>query len=334
MGTDPNKRPETTMFTRRYFGVAITALATLAGGPGAVAQGYPARPIKLVMPSQAGSGNDLLGRLYANQLAKELGQAFVVDNRVGAGGNIGAAIVAKSPADGYTLLACTAATHASNPALYVNPGYDPERDFIPLGMLGRTTLAIAASPRLGVKTIPELLAKARSSRVTIALPNTTSVLINSMLSRMGKSPMVPVPYKGSAAAFTDVLGGHVDVVIDTVAAIQPHANAGNLVPLGVTTRTPSEQFPAVKPIADQGLAGFDISGWYMLCAPAGTPADVVATLHTALRKASDDSGIRKQMIAAGFDLAPVGELASLPAFVSAEREKWGRLVKDANLKPE
>jgi tripartite-type tricarboxylate transporter receptor subunit TctC len=322
------------MFTRRCMAGVLAALMTVAGTPIAMSQGYPSRPIKVVMPSQPGSGNDLIGRLYANQLAKELGQAFVVDNRVGAGGNIGAAIVAKAPADGYTLLAGSAATHASNPSLFVNPGYDPERDFVPLGILGRTTLAIAASPRLGVKTIPELLAKSRATRVTIALPNTTSVLVNSLLVRMGNSGMMPVPYKGSGAAFTDVLGGHVDVVIDTVAAIQPHANAGNLIPLGVTTRTPSELFPTVKPIADQGLSGFDISGWYMLFAPAGTPSDTVAKLHAAIRKASDDPGIRKQLIVAGFDLAPVGELASLPAFISAEREKWGRLVKDANLKPE
>ncbi len=146
--------------------------------------------------------------------------------------------------------------------------------------------------------------------------------------------MVPVPYKGAGAAFTDVLGGHVDAIIETVASIQPHANAGSLVALGVTTRTPSDIFPAVKPIADQGLPGFDISGWYTLFVPAGTPAEIVSRLNMAIKAASEDADVRKQLIAAGFDLAPVGEIAALPGFISTEREKWGRLVKEANLKPE
>ncbi len=163
-------------FINGWPALVASVLVALAWTPIASAQAYPNKPIKIVLPSQAGSGGDLIGRLYANRLAKELGQPFVVENRVGAGGNIGAALVAKAPADGYTVLLGNAATHASNASLFVNPGYDPERDFIPLGMFGRTTLAIAASPRLGVKTIPELLAKSRTTRVTIALPHTTAFL--------------------------------------------------------------------------------------------------------------------------------------------------------------
>lgn len=318
-------------FTRRSLIIAAAALACSGASP-TWAQSYPAKPVRIIMPYQAGGSSDAMGRFFANALGKELGQSFVVENRVGAGGNIGTALAAKAPADGYTLLLGTAATHALNPSMYSSVGYDPEKDFEPIGMLGRVTMAIAAPPGTGVTNIQELIAKSRSAKLDVAIPNTMSNLVQELITRRGGGAMTSVPYKGSAAAMTDALGGHVNVVIDTAAALQPHVASGKFVALGVTSLTPSQVLPGVKPVAEQGLPGFEVTGWFAFFAPKGTSHDVITRLNGALKRVSAQPETHKALLGAGFDTSPVGEPAQIAIFIRDERVKWDRIIKAANIK--
>ena len=305
----------------------------LVAGP-AFAQTYPSKPVKIIMPYQAGGSSDVMGRFYANALGKELGQAFVIDNRVGAGGNIGTAAAAKSPNDGYTLLVGTAATHALNQAMYSSVGFDAEKDFDPVGLLGRVTMAIGVNPASGIRTLAELISRSKAGKLNVGLPSTMASLVQELLARRGGSAMVSVPYKGSPAAINDLMGNHVQVIVDTAQALQPHINVGKIVPLGVTGLTHSELLPNVKTVEEQGMPGFEVTGWFMLFAPKGTPADIINKLNAAIKKVQANPETSKQLLAAGFDLATAGEPAQLSEFIRSEREKWGAIIKAAGIRAE
>ncbi len=197
----------------------------------AIGQSYPGKSVKIIVPGQAGGPSDLVGRYYVNLLSKELGHSFYIENRLGSGGNIGTAFAARAPADGYTLVIGNSATHAMNLALYSNAGYDPEKDFVPVGMLGYTSLAIAVSPKLGVRTFAELIAKSKTDKLNIALPSTTATIIHDILVKQGGSAMLGVPFTGAPAAITALLGGHVDAIIDSASSVQQYVTAGTMVPL-------------------------------------------------------------------------------------------------------
>ena len=320
-------------FFLRTKSLLSTALFLAAAGS-ALAQAYPDRPVKIIMPYQAGGPTDAMGRLYADRLTKELGQNFIIDNRIGAGGNIGTAVAAKSRPDGYTLVVGNAATHGMNPSLYSNPGYDPVRDFDPIGMLGKVTIAIAVSPKAGVRSLQELIAKSKVARINIALPSTTAVLAHGLLGRREGSAMTGVPYKGSPAALTDLLGDHVQATIDTVSALQSYNVAGTLIPLAVFSSTSSEFLPGVKTLSELGMSGFDMQGWFALFAPKGTPPDIIAKLNAALKKISSIPDTNKQLMSGGFDPTAVGEPGQLPEFIRAEREKWSNMIKASNIAPQ
>lgn len=312
----------------------LLAGLSLAACALAQAQSYPTKPIRLIVPSQAGGPTDVVARYYASRMSRELGQAIFIENRIGAGGNIGTVAAAKAPPDGYTIAIGNAATHGMNATYYANPGYDPVNDFVAVGMLGVTNVALGVSPRLGVKTLGELIAKSKSSRINLALPSTTSLLVNDVLVRQAGSAMAPVPYKGSPAALNDFLGGHVDAIIDSATVIQQQAAAGNLVPIGVASLTPSELLPGVRPLAEQGLRGFEVPGWFALFAPRGTPPEIVQRLNAALRKVREDPDSRRQLMASGVEPLQVGDPAALLEFVRGERDKFAKLIRDARLKAE
>jgi tripartite-type tricarboxylate transporter receptor subunit TctC len=263
-------------------------------------------------------------------LGTALGQPFVPDNRPGAGSNIASAYAAKAPADGYTLLLGTAASHGMNPALYKDPGYNPN-DFEGVGILSTVPMAIAVTPGSGINSLQELIAASKSRKLSVALPSNMSTVVDELLKSRAGSSMLQVPYKGSSSALADILGNHVDVIIDTVTSLRPQVRAGKLVPLALTSRTPSELMPGVKPIAEF-FPDFEVTGWQVLFVPKGTPRAVVTLLNNEIKKIQAIPEVRNRILSLGFDPGTVSEPAEVAAFVKAELIKWDKLIKSANLK--
>ena len=309
--------------------LASCVVAAMLAVGGASAQQYPNKPVKVIIANPPGQSIDTITRLYTAKLASSLGQSFVIDNRGGAGGVIGTAAAAKSPPDGYTLFIGTAATHGMNLAMYENVGYDPERDFSPIGLLGRVVMVVAATPAMGIRSIPDLIAKSRAGKLDIAVPSSMATHVADLLQQRGKIALNLVPYKGSAQAMTDVLGGHITLVVDTATLIGAQVATGKLVPLGVTSAQQTALMPGLKTVAEQGLPGFEVTGWYMVFAPMGTPRPILEQLNSELRKIQADPEIQKQLLANGVGPTPVGELSELVGFVKGEHERWVKAIKAA-----
>ncbi|HWL74350.1 MAG TPA: tripartite tricarboxylate transporter substrate-binding protein, partial [Burkholderiaceae bacterium] len=262
------------------------ALIALAVAPHVAAQGYPNKPVRIIVAYQAGQGTDVATRYIAEQLSKSLGQNFFVDNRPGAGANLGTMAAARAPADGYTLTMGTNATHGVNQFLYSNIGFDPEKDFEPIILTGTFPMVISASPTAPVNSVPELLAaaKANPKSVDIALPSTTARLVFEFLKERSNAPLFGVPYKGSSSSMTEVMGGQIPLTIDTVTASRPLIESGKLKAIAVTSSKASELLPGVKPVAEQGMPGFEVLAWNALYAPKGTPAAVIQLLNAEMQK--------------------------------------------------
>jgi tripartite-type tricarboxylate transporter receptor subunit TctC len=313
--------------------VAAALLAGLLSGTAAQAQTYPNKTVKIIVPYQAGQGTDVATRYFADQLTKALGQTFYVDNKPGAGGNIGTEAAAHSPADGYTLLMGTNGTQTMNEFLYASPGFDPGKDFTPIMLVGLLPMVVAANPSFAANSVAELVAaaKAKPDKVDVALPSTTARLVFELLKERTGAPLFGVPYKGSATAITEVMGGQVQTMIDTVTALRGHVTSGKLKALGITTLKPSDLLPGVKPVAEQGVPGFETTGWIALYAPRGTPESVIATLSKELTRILAEPETRQRLLQIGLD--PMGGTpASLAEFEKKERAKWGPVIKAAGLK--
>ena len=296
------------------------------------AQQYPQKAVRVIVTNPAGQSTDVIARIFAARLSTALGQSFFIDNRPGAGGIIGTAATAKSPADGYTLMVGTAATHGMSLALYDNPGYDPVRDFAPIGLLGRVPMVIAVTPGSGITSVRDLVARSKAGELNVALPSPMATLVMDLIKQRDKANLKNVPYKGSPQAMADILGGHVQILIDTSTVIAPQVAAGKLIPLGITTPQQSALMPGLKTVAEQGLPGFEVTGWFMMFAPKGTPQPILAAINAEMRKIQTDPEIQKQLVANGFDLAPVGELGPLNDFVKVESERWIAAIKAAGSK--
>jgi tripartite-type tricarboxylate transporter receptor subunit TctC len=309
---------------------AAFVVAALAAGQ-AFAQNYPTRPVRIVVAFQAGQGTDVATRHIASELSTAMGQNFVVDNRPGAGGNLGSAVAAKAAPDGYTLLMATAGTHAMNPALYDDPGFDAEKDFEAIALTCLIPMAISAHPSLGVGNLAALIAaaKARPDKIDVALPSTTARLVNELLRQNGVQ-LFNVLYKGSATAATDVLGGQVPLLIDTVGATRPHAS--KLKVLAVTSAKQSALAPGVRSVAEQGVAGFEVVAWNALMAPRGTPAEVRERLASELAKILAKPETTKKLLDLGFDAAPPMSPQQVTEWIRAEREKFGALIRKTGMK--
>jgi tripartite-type tricarboxylate transporter receptor subunit TctC len=297
------------------------------------AQSYPARPIKLVVPYAAGQGTDVTARYLAELLSKALGQNIVVENRPGAGGNIGTLQVAKAPPDGYTLLMGTNGTHAAAPFLYPNLGFDPEADFEPVVLTGVLPLAFATSANSSVDSIPKLiaLARAKPDQVNVAYTTTTSRATLELFKMQAKAPLYGVPYKGSAQAVTDVIGAQVEFMADTVASIRAHVASGKLRAIGITTLSASELLPGVKSVAEQGVTGYAIAGWNVIFAPKGTPPDILKLLADETLKIMAQPETKQKLLLLGADPRALAG-AELQSFLKAERDTWGRVIRAANIK--
>lgn len=308
-------------------------LAGLLLGLPAWSQAYPAKPVTIIVPYQAGQGTDVAARLFAEQLTKALGQQFIIDNKPGAGGNIGTAAAARSAGDGYTLLMGTVATQTMNEFLYSSVGYDSDKDFVPVILVGMLPMVISANPSFAPSTIPELVtaAKAQPDKLNIALPSTTARIVFELLKTRTGAPLFGVPYKGSATAMTEVMGGQVQLTIDTATASRGHVQSGKLKALAITTLKSSELLPGVKSVAEQGFPGFEVTAWNAIYAPRGTPKAIVDRLNAEVAKILAQPETRQRLMQLGFEPAG-GSPEALAAYQKQERAKWGPLIKAAGLK--
>lgn len=317
----------------RVSALLVGLTAGLALGLPANAQTWPSKPIKIVVPYQAGQGTDVGARLFAEQLGKALGQQVYVDNKPGAGGNIGTADAARSPNDGHTLLMGTVATQTMNEFLYPSVGYDSQKDFEPVALVAMLPMVISATPSFAANSVAELVAaaKAKPDKIDIALPSTTARLVFELLKLRSGAPLFGVPYKGSATAMQEVTGGQLPVIIDTATATRGQVAGGKLKPLGITTLKSSELLPGVKSIAEQGFPGFEVTAWNALYAPKGTPKAVIDRLNAEVTKILAQPETRQRLMQIGFEPAG-GSPDELAVFEKRERDKWGPLIKAAGLK--
>lgn len=320
---------------RLLTGVVATVVALLVAAP-AMAQSYPAKPIRLVVPYPAGTGTDIAARFLGDALAKSLGQPVVIDNRAGANGSIGTAAVAKSAPDGYTLLMGNASTNTMNAFLYQNLGYDAEADFEPVSRIAVVPLVIAVNAALPIHSVQDLIAaaKAKPGAINVAHPSVTALIALEYLKQRGGAPLFGIPYKGSPTALADVVGGTVQVIIDSIAAVRPFITSGKLRPLAVTSLKSTDLLPGVPAVAEQGLAGFEFVGWIAVFAPRGTPPEAIATLNAEFSRLLSDPAARKRVL--DFGMQPVSAESSqqFGAFVRGEREKWGPIIKSGNIRAE
>jgi tripartite-type tricarboxylate transporter receptor subunit TctC len=313
----------------RFLLVILVALASGA----AVAQEYPHRPITIIVPQAVGGANDILGRILADQLARQLGQQFIVENRVGAGGNIGTGAAAKAPRDGYTLLFTISAAHAVNPTLYKQVPFDPVKDFDPVMLVGTVPFLLVVNPSVPASSVQELIALAKREPGKIAYGSsgngTTNHLLGEMFKSMAGVDMLHVPYKGVAAILTDMLGGRVQMAFASVPSVRSHVKDGKLRALGISTMKRSSVAPDVPPVGD-AVAGYDADFWVGLFTPAGTPKEVPARLHAALVKALANPEVRERFAAQGADVVG-GSPEQLAAALRDDIAKWAKVVKAAGV---
>ena len=324
-----------TLFLRRRVRAVFAALALAAVAAPVGAQGtWPDKPIKVIVPYAAGQGADVVARLVAQELGKSLNQSFVIDNRPGAGANIGTAAAAKAPADGYNFLLGTNATNAANEFLYPNLGFNPATDFDAVAMIGLLPMVISTSaPDLPVNGIAELVARARAkpNTLNVGLPSTTASVVFAQFVKAANAPLFGVRYKASSQAMTDTIGGQIPLIIDTMTATRPQVAGGKLRALGITSAKPTEMLPGVKPVAEQGVPGFEIVAWNAIFAPRGTPPEITRKLAEHLDKALQQPEVRRKLMDIGVEplyMAP----AELDRFVKDERPKWGAIIKAADIR--
>ena len=331
--------------SRRHWLNRLTRLAGLACAAlvialPAQAQSWPSKPVRIVVPFPPGGTTDIVARSLGAELQKMWQQPVIVENRPGAGGNIGAEAVAKSTPDGYTLLMGTVGTHAINQALFTQSGtkmpFDPVRDFVPVTLAASVPNVMIVNPKLPVTTVTEFIAyaKARPGQLNMASSgNGTSIhLTGELFKTVTGIYMVHFPYRGSAPAITDMLSGNMNVMFDNLPSALPHIKAGKLRALAVTSRTRSPALPDVPTIEEAaGLKGFDASSWFGLFAPAGTPAVIVDKVQADVAKALAVPEVRERFVSQGAQ--PGGNTsAQFAAFIRAETDKWTRVVKFSNAK--
>ena len=318
---------------RAFITIGLAAMVGLAAA--AVAQPYPTKPIRIVVAYPAGQGTDIATRYLADQVAKELGQPIIIDNRPGAGGNLGTELTARAAPDGYTLTMGTNATHVLNQYLYGKLPFDAANDFEPVVMAGSFPIVIAVPSSSKLTSAKDLVdtVKHEPRGADIALPSTSARLVMELLKERSATPLFGVPYKGSGAAITDMLGGQLPVIVDTPTSLRPHIAGGKVRPIAVTSAQSSPLVPGVKPVAEQGFSGFNVIAWNALYAPKGTPADIITSLNAAFNKVLQRPETRQRLLDLGFE-AGGGTPEQLREFGQAERRKWQGVISSAGLKAE
>ena len=311
-------------------------LFNLAVGP-AAAQTYPGKPIRMIVPFPAGGGSDTMGRIVGQKLGERLGQQFVVDNRVGAAGSIGAELAAKSAPDGYTLLLGSASEIAQYPNVNPRIAYNPQRDFAPITFVGNVPLLLVTHPSLPVKTVKEViaLAKARPGEINFssAGPGSTTHLAVELFNLLAGAKMTHVPYKGSPQAVIDIASGNVQLGIPTMPAALPLVRSGRLKAIAVSTAKRTPVLPDVPTIGEGGVKGYDNPLWTGVLAPAGTPRDIVLRLHTEIVNVLGLPDVKEALARQGAEPAS-STPEQFAAYIKSELAKWAKVVKEANIRPE
>lgn len=322
--------------TRRFalgsIASAVVLGAGLLGGTSALAQAYPTKPVTIIVPFAAGGTTDILARIIGQALTAELGQSVVVDNRAGAGGNIGGQAAAKAAPDGHTLFMGTVGTHAINASLYKKMPFDPVKDFAPLTRVANVPNLLVANPAPPYKSVKDLIAyaKANPGKVNFGSSgNGSSIhLSGELFKSLAKVDMQHVPYKGSAPAVTDLLGNQIGIMFDNMPSAIQHVRSGKLVPLAVTTAKRSPELPNVPTIAEGGVPGYEATSWFGMFAPAGTPAPVLAKLNAAIVKVLGQPDVKKKINEQGAEVYSETP-EQFAAFIQAESVKWGKVVKES-----
>lgn len=308
----------------------VLSLCVVALAPCASGQTYPTKPIKLVVPFPPGGPLDVIGRAIAQKLTESWGQPVVVDNRPGAGGNIGADFVAKSPPDGYTVVMGALSTHAVNPSLYAKMPYDALKDFAPITMVAITPNVLVVNPSLPVNSVKELIAYAKANPGKLAFGSGSNGSAGHLAGELFKVDagvdMIHVPYKGGAPAMQGLLAGDTQLMFDNLANSMPQVKAGKLKALAVTTAQRSRLVPDLPTMVEAGMADFDISTWFGLLAPAGTPPAIIAKWNDEVTKILNAPDMRERLAAQGAEAAPMSP-AAFTQFIEREIPKYARIVK-------
>ncbi len=290
---------------------------------------YPSKPVKLIVPLAAGGPTDILARIIAQPLAERLGQPVVIDNRPGAGGNIGAELVAKSPPDGYTLFMGTSGPLSINATLYEKLAFDPSRDFAPIILVASAPFVVAVNPSVPARSLQELIALAKRKPGKLnygSVTGSASHLATELFKSTAGIDMQHVPYKGAAPATNDLIAGQIDLSFASAPGVLQYVKSGRLKALGVTGRKRLAQLPDVPTLAESGLKGYEASVWYGVVAPANTPRGIVLRLSAEIGKIIGDRATRERMVAGDFE--PVGSTPEeFARFIQSETVKWGKVVR-------
>jgi tripartite-type tricarboxylate transporter receptor subunit TctC len=322
---------------KRLVSAAIGAAVALGLSSAAFAQSsYPNRPVRVIVPFAAGGTTDIFARLIADKLSQSLGQQFIIENRGGAGGNIGADAVAKAAPDGYTLVMGTVGTHAINASLYSKMPYDPLTDFEPVAFAAGVPNLMVVNPRnVKATNVKDFIAEARASSKKFNMAssgNGTSIHLSGELFKQTTGVEMPhVPYRGSGPAINDLVGGQVDVMFDNLPSSIEQAKAGNLRALAVTSAQRSPALPDVPTLAESGLPGFEASSWFALFAPKGTPAEITEKLNADVRKAIDGEELKRRFAELGGEIKLMSR-QELKDYVRVEHAKWAQVVKASGAK--
>ena len=315
---------------KSLFAVALAA-AAFAAPIAAQAQAYPTRPVKIVVAFTAGGTSDIMARSIGQRLSEKLKQTFIVENRPGAGGNIGTEYAARSPADGYTLIVNSVGPMAVNPTLYKSLPVNPLTDLVPIVQIADVPNVLVVHPSIGVKDMEGFLKYAKSNPGKLNYASTgigtSSHLSSYMLASRGGFEAVHIPYKG-AEALKDLLTGRIQFMFATIPSVIQHIKAGNLVPIAVTSTTRSRSMPDVPTVADSGFPGFQAGSWFGFFAPRGTPQEVIATINKAVNEIVTEKAVDARLVEEGADPAG-GSPEKFGAFVRAEYEKWRAVVQQS-----
>lgn len=326
-----------TTWLRRARGPVLGLMLSAWLGAVCQAQTYPDHPIRLIAPFPAGGLADVLARAVGDEISRTLGQSVIVENRAGAGGNVGADAVAKAAPDGYTLLMTSAGILTANQFLYAKMPFDPEKDFIPVSNVADMPMMVVVNPNVPVKNLAELVALARANpgKLNFGSPGvgTTGHLGLAMLMHAAQIKLTHIPYKGAAPAITDLIGGQIDGVVDNPPTVLPHIETGKLRPLAVAAKQHMALLPDLPTAAEAGVANYEASSWFGVVAPAGTPPAIVDKLHKAIAAALAQPATRERFAKSGARL-----LGNSPdefgQQIKADRKTWGEVIHAADIKPQ
>lgn len=322
---------------RRQLQLGATALALSLIAPLASAQSWPDKPVKLILSQPAGSGPDAVARLISDQLSRKWGQPIIVENRPGGQNAIGAQAAAKATPDGYTFYFATAAALVTNVYLFKNLPYDPQKNFTPVGMIGKVPFAISVTASSRIKSLPELVSYAKANPGKLAVANEGPKTFSGMVTRLLAADLAidvnSVPFSSVSAAVTDTVGGQTEALVSDVPSIAQMVAAGKLRPLAITTSKRIAGWDQVPTIA-QTVAGFDYAGWMGIVAPAGTPAPAVQRFNHDLDAVLRDKGMAERLLAIGPTTEGAGTVEQMAAYLAAEHQRWSKLANELSILPE